>query len=397
MKTCPKCSLRQSLDQFGVDRSRGDGLQVWCRTCQRNYRQENKDKIRSANQEWKKANPDKVRASHQRQRSKPEVKLQRAEYNQEWKKANPDKVRAQGKRSYVRHAEERRALSRKYAAENPDRVKAATQRWRSENQDHIKSYRKANRHQDRAYYKKNAESIRQKKEDRRQWVVYRISFGDGSFYVGSSSHADLRFNAHKSLAERGVHVESLRLKDFSTAHWEVLKEYPSEESALEGEAQFIQEAWAAEGKCLNKTLPALPKVLYWVYVIQSLCQRVGPKGNSLPGFFYVGMTSDPSRRLREHNGLYANGKPGNPNGGKYTSKHRPWVAKALHGPFFSRSEALRAEYALKRGKRGEGRLCWKPEDSEFCRGAGVDHEWVQHPHTWSPPTPEEWRNTLPGA
>ena len=67
-------------------------------------------------------------------------------------------------------------------------------------------------------------------------------------------------------------------------------------------------------------------------------------------FFYVGMTTDPARRLREHNGLYANGKQGNPKGGKYTSKHRPWVARAYIS-YGSRSEALKAEYALKKGKR----------------------------------------------
>ena len=103
--------------------------------------------------------------------------------------------------------------------------------------------------------------------------------------------------------------------------------------------------------------------MYWVYVIQSENVRIGKRGNPLPGFFYVGMTTDPARRLREHNGLYANGKQGNPKGGKYTSKHRPWVARACYGPYESRSEALKAEYALKKGKRGKARCHWSVKDS----------------------------------
>ena len=244
---------------------------------------------------------------------------------------------------------------------------------------------------DRAYYARNKAEIRKKKEARRKWVVYRVDFESGTFYLGSSGYADLRYNAHKSLAFRGKHTAALNNQKLETSTLGVLSEHPSEESALEAEAQVIQNAWNKNEPCLNKVLPAPPKSLYWVYVIQSLAPRQGKRGQSLPGFFYVGMTTDPARRLREHNGLYANGKPGNPNGGKYTSKHRPWEARSLQGPYFSRSEALRAEYALKRGKRGRGRLEWSPEDSMLCRGEGVEHPWVLAPGEWKPPIPKEWR------
>ena len=117
---------------------------------------------------------------------------------------------------------------------------------------------------------------------------------------------------------------------------------------------------------------AASKRYYWVYVIQSLKPRFNDKGDPLPGFFYVGMTTDPARRLNEHNGH----KKG---GGKYTSKPRPWEARALHG------QALKAEYKLKRQKRGEGRLKWSAKDSPMCRGAGPEHPWVKDPYGWEPP------------
>jgi predicted GIY-YIG superfamily endonuclease len=104
--------------------------------------------------------------------------------------------------------------------------------------------------------------------------------------------------------------------------------------------------------------------VYWVYVLQSLTIRTNKKGQRLPGFFYVGMTTDPARRLRQHNGEISGG-------GRYTSKWRVWEMRAIFGPYETRSDALKAEYALKHGKRGAARLNWTPQDSPWCRGLGI--------------------------
>lgn len=113
-------------------------------------------------------------------------------------------------------------------------------------------------------------------------------------------------------------------------------------------------------------MPATPSVNPWfVYVIQSHQARVGAKGNPLPGFFYVGASTDPLRRLRQHNGEIVGG-------GRYTSQHRPFSLRAIYGPYPDQSSALKAERALKRGKKGVGRLEWSTEDSPWCRGLGIN-------------------------
>lgn len=116
-------------------------------------------------------------------------------------------------------------------------------------------------------------------------------------------------------------------------------------------------------------MPTRPPSVWFVYVLQSLAPRYGKRGNPLPGFFYVGASTDPLRRLRQHNGEIQGGA-------KWTSKHRPHVLKAVFGPYAGQSEALRAERALKRGKRGAARLAWTPADSPLCRGEGVNHPLV---------------------
>ena len=108
--------------------------------------------------------------------------------------------------------------------------------------------------------------------------------------------------------------------------------------------------------------------IWYVYVLQSTVLREGGK----PGFTYVGATNDPVRRLKQHNGEL-------PGGARYTSKYRPWVPRALFGPYKGRRDALRAEYALKHRKRGENRIKWSPEDSKWCRGLGPEHPWVKAP------------------
>lgn len=108
--------------------------------------------------------------------------------------------------------------------------------------------------------------------------------------------------------------------------------------------------------------------IWFVYVIQSQT----PLPGKTVGFTYVGCTNDPVRRLKQHNGEL-------PGGAKFTSKHRPWKPRALFGPYKGRSQALKAEYALKHGKRGEGRVRWSTLDSKWCRGEGPGHPWVNDP------------------
>lgn len=106
-----------------------------------------------------------------------------------------------------------------------------------------------------------------------------------------------------------------------------------------------------------------------VYVLQSQMPRYGRGGARLPGVFYVGCTTDVVRRLRQHNGELVGG-------GRYTSKHRPWRPVARFGPYATQSDALKAERALKHGKRGVARMYWSPADSPWCRGHGRLDPWA---------------------
>ncbi len=66
------------------------------------------------------------------------------------------------------------------------------------------------------------------------------------------------------------------------------------------------------------------------------------------GRTYVGITTDPERRVAQHNGALRGGA-------RTTRAGRPWRLGALYGPFPDRGSALRAELAVKR-LRGNRRL-----------------------------------------
>ena len=108
---------------------------------------------------------------------------------------------------------------------------------------------------------------------------------------------------------------------------------------------------------------------WWVYVLQSQQVREGKSGRPLPGFHYVGCTTDVKRRLRQHNGELTGGA-------KYTSKYRPWKLMKVYGPYANRSEALKAERALKHGKRGVSRTQWSAADSQWYRECDESRKMV---------------------
>ncbi|MFQ5418640.1 MAG: GIY-YIG nuclease family protein [Myxococcota bacterium] len=68
---------------------------------------------------------------------------------------------------------------------------------------------------------------------------------------------------------------------------------------------------------------------------------------------YVGITTDPARRLEQHNGERAGGA-------RATRAGRPWMLATQYGPFRARGEALRVECEVKK-LRGRRRLSWRSD------------------------------------
>jgi hypothetical protein len=100
LKSCAKCKVKRQLFDFAKDANRKDGLQPYCKACNRAYRQAKRVEIaayreasrvehRERNAAWRKANPDRVKAGNAKsyhENKDANIKRVRA-----WQQANPDK------------------------------------------------------------------------------------------------------------------------------------------------------------------------------------------------------------------------------------------------------------------------------------------------------------------
>ena len=60
MKICSYCDCSKTLDAFGIDRSKKDGLTIYCKDCSKKkssvYRQQNPDKFKNSLKNWRNKN-----------------------------------------------------------------------------------------------------------------------------------------------------------------------------------------------------------------------------------------------------------------------------------------------------------------------------------------------------
>ena len=88
---------------------------------------------------------------------------------------------------------------------------------------------------------------------------------------------------------------------------------------------------------------------WYVYVLQS-ADPVWSKT-------YVGVTTDPKRRLRQHNGEMAGGA-------KFPRAHRPWALRRVFGPFVPRPPHPNLNHVKPRGLAQRAEAILKKERSD---------------------------------
>jgi hypothetical protein len=76
-KRCTKCRQRKSLDEFRRGRSRKDGLNPWCKACEKEWCMANAESLKASHRAWNQANPEKKRAHDRRYREKKRGRIRR--------------------------------------------------------------------------------------------------------------------------------------------------------------------------------------------------------------------------------------------------------------------------------------------------------------------------------
>ncbi len=182
-KVCSKCKKEQPVAEFGKQKGRRDGLRPHCKSCRRQYREENKDTIRAKKKAYREANAEQISAKKKAyyEANKDEILEGRREYYA----TNAEQVRARAARYRNANREKVRAGCRSYYRKNKNKILKYLKRWRERNPDYGPEYdrryreehREEKRQYERAYYALKPHKERAKKHRRRS----RVRNAEGSF------------------------------------------------------------------------------------------------------------------------------------------------------------------------------------------------------------------------
>lgn len=144
MKTCTKCKLEKSLDQFSKQSTLSDGLKKQCKDCDKmyanNYQNINKIKLSNNAKEYYIKNQEKIsnRTNEYYHTNKPVVSIKKKEYRLKnlieirrkgklYRESNPDRM----KEYRELNSEKIKDTVRKYHIKNMDLVNSITARRRA--------------------------------------------------------------------------------------------------------------------------------------------------------------------------------------------------------------------------------------------------------------------------
>lgn len=99
LKLCPRCNIEQQRTEFTKDKNRPDGLKVYCKTCCKIERTENRDYHRSKSKEWRENNPERFK-----------------EKRDAWMQANPQAENETRKKWMAENKLKVRQIKKKYKA-----------------------------------------------------------------------------------------------------------------------------------------------------------------------------------------------------------------------------------------------------------------------------------------
>lgn len=117
MKTCKKCKVVKSLEDFHRQKSSSDGRRPRCKECTKE----------SSTKRYEKCKEELSKYYKERYREDPEKFLKRS---RKWKEENPEK---------------RKKHNSEWKENNKDRIREVNKKWYNENKERISEYKKSNR------------------------------------------------------------------------------------------------------------------------------------------------------------------------------------------------------------------------------------------------------------
>lgn len=132
-KTCSKCGETKPLEMFSKNRNTKDGLQTQCKACNAAYQAANRERISQRLKERRKTHGDQMRAQSRASWAKHREK--RLEWHRKHYQENKAAYAEYHKKRYPLIAERKRAVSKKWREDNPERYRQQMRDWLVANLD----------------------------------------------------------------------------------------------------------------------------------------------------------------------------------------------------------------------------------------------------------------------
>ena len=126
MKRCSKCKKEYTLKSFSTDSKTKDKLCLWCKSCQRKYYYDNKEKIKKRHSKYQKKNAAEIKKGQRRWRKENHEYILKK--NREYRKNNPIKARKWENKYKRAHPEVNKKASLKWYYKNSESVSAKKKR-----------------------------------------------------------------------------------------------------------------------------------------------------------------------------------------------------------------------------------------------------------------------------
>ncbi len=118
-RECSQCQVKKSLDEFAVNsRNKTDGRCAKCKTCQKEYRKANKDKIAKRLKAWREKNAEslKQKKSEYYFKNKAEIRAKHKKYREE----NAEAIKIGKKLEYQKNRDRYLRKAKEWDKKNPE-------------------------------------------------------------------------------------------------------------------------------------------------------------------------------------------------------------------------------------------------------------------------------------
>jgi len=153
-KKCTKCGEVKQMECFSKYKRNNDGYHPWCKLCQKQYREENKERIAKYQKQYREENKEHLKQWREENKEhlkqwREENKERKAESQKQWREENRERINEHAKQYYE---------------ENKEYYK----QYRQENKERRKQYYQENKERNKHYYQENKERILEYHKQRRK-------------------------------------------------------------------------------------------------------------------------------------------------------------------------------------------------------------------------------------